>query len=54
MEVWYGVLSWGSPLGLALFFFFSASGAGIFFWGLSHLSKATRDEKEGATFRVQE
>jgi len=39
MEVWYHILSWGSPLGLALFIFFSACGAGIFFWGLSHLNK---------------
>ena len=26
MEVLYSVLSWGSPLGIALFFFFSCSG----------------------------
>ena len=40
MEVLYGILSWGSPLGLALFFFFSASGVGIFFWGLSHFIRS--------------
>ncbi len=40
MEVLYAVLSWGSPLGISLFIFFSASGAGIFLWGISHLPKS--------------
>jgi hypothetical protein len=44
MEVLYDVLSWGSPLGISLFIFFSASGAGIFLWGLSRISKI---DKEG-------
>lgn len=39
MEVFYSVLSWGSPVGLALFFFFSGIGAGVFFWGLSRLTE---------------
>jgi len=43
MEVLYGILSWGSPLGLALFFFFSASGAGIFFWGVSHFNRSRKE-----------
>ena len=36
------MINWGSPLGLALFFFFSASGAGIFFWGLSHFIESRK------------
>ena len=40
MEVFYSILSWGSPLGIALFFFFSGAGAGIFFWGLAHFVKS--------------
>ena len=43
MDVLYTVLSWGSPLGIALFIFFSASGAGIFFWGLSHLPQKQQE-----------
>jgi len=43
MQVLYGILSWESPLGSALFFFFSASGAGIFFWGLSHFNRSTKE-----------
>lgn len=38
MEVFYTVLSWGSPVGLGLFFFLSATGAGLLFWGISHHS----------------
>jgi hypothetical protein len=49
MEVLYSVLSWGSPLGLGLFLFFSAAGAGVFFWGLSHASRAEREKKENKT-----
>ncbi len=37
MEVLFSSSAWGTPLGLALFFFFSASGTGILFWGISHL-----------------
>ena len=36
MEVLFSSSAWGTPLGIALFFFFSCSGAGILFWGLSH------------------
>ena len=39
MEYLYGILGWGSPLGIALFFFFSCAGAGIFFWGLAKLKQ---------------
>ncbi len=39
MEVLYDVLSWGSPIGISLFMFLMASGAGIFMWGYSHLPK---------------
>ena len=38
MNVLHDVLSWGSPIGTSLFLFFLASGGGIFFWGVSHLS----------------
>ena len=38
------IINWGSPLGLALFFFFSAGGAGIFFWGLSHFIKSRKKD----------
>lgn len=40
MEVLYDVLSWGSPIGISLFMFLMASGAGIFMWGYSHLRKS--------------
>ena len=40
MEVLFSSLAWGTPLGIGLFFFFSCSGAGILFWGLSHLIKS--------------
>ena len=43
MDVLYTVLSWGSPIGISLFIFFSASGAGIFFWGLSHLPQKQQE-----------
>ena len=42
MEVWYAILSWGSPLGLGLFLFLSLSGTAFFFWGLKQLQ--SRDE----------
>ena len=45
MDVLYTVFSWGSPVGLSLFFFFSGIGAGIFFWGISHLPKIDKKEK---------
>ncbi len=37
MEVLFSSDSWGTPLGIGLFFFFSSAGAGILFWGLSLL-----------------
>lgn len=45
MEVLREVLSWGSPLGIALFIFFSASGAGILFWGLSQFPQSSKSEQ---------
>lgn len=45
MEVLHEVLSWGSPLGISLFIFFSASGAGILFWGISHFPQSSKSEK---------
>ncbi|MFZ1397182.1 MAG: hypothetical protein WAS33_09815 [Candidatus Promineifilaceae bacterium] len=42
MEVLYEVLSWGSPIGISLFIFLMASGAGIFMWGISHLPKSDK------------
>ena len=43
---WVTVLSWGSPVGLALFFL----GFGLFFWGFSRFvsavaAKSTPDDK---------
>jgi len=46
MDVLYTGLSWGSPVGLSLFFFFSGIGAGVFFWGISHLSVIDKKNKE--------
>jgi predicted permease len=46
MEVLYTALSWGTPLGLGLFFFLSASGAGILFWGISRFAKANHQKEE--------
>lgn len=46
MDALYNILSWGSPIGISLFLFFMASGAGIFFWGISHLPKSAKKDKE--------
>ena len=45
MEVLFSSDSWGTPLGISLFFFFSCSGAGILFWGLSHFIPVASDER---------
>lgn len=29
------ILHWGSPIGIGLFFFLSAAGTGILFWGIA-------------------
>lgn len=42
MEVFNSVLSWGSPVGISLFIFFSAAGTGILFWGISRLQKGDK------------
>ena len=41
MDVLFSSDSWGTPLDIGLFFFFSCSGAGILFWGLSHFIPVT-------------
>ena len=48
MDVLFSSLAWGTPLGIALFFFFSCSGAGILFWGLSHFIKSTKESEQVA------
>ncbi|MBU2115398.1 MAG: hypothetical protein KKE94_16675 [Gammaproteobacteria bacterium] len=45
MEVLYSVLSWGSPVGIALFFFFSGIGAGVFFWGVAQVNRYKAEQK---------
>jgi hypothetical protein len=40
MEFLYSILGWGSPLGIALFFFFSGVGSGVFLWGVSLLKNS--------------
>ena len=45
MEVFYVIFSWGSPLGIGLFLFLMSSGAGIFFWGVSHFAKENKKEE---------
>lgn len=45
MEGLYQVLSWGTPLCISLFLFFSAADAGIFFWGISCLQSKNQQEK---------
>ena len=49
MEALNELISWGSPLGLALFFFFSGAGTGIFFWGLSRYVEGDKKTKEEAS-----
>jgi hypothetical protein len=44
MDVLFNVFSWGSPVGISLFFLFSGIGAGIFFWGISHITKSEKQE----------
>ncbi len=46
MEVLYAILSWGSPLGISLFMFFMASGAGTFLWGISHVIQSNKQDSE--------
>jgi hypothetical protein len=45
MDVLYSVFSWGSPIGIGLLFFFTGIGTGIFFWGISHITKSEKQEK---------
>ena len=44
MEALPEMVSWGSPLGISLFFFFSGVGVGVFFWGLSHVVKDKNED----------
>lgn len=46
MQVLSELISWGSPLGLALFFSSTGLGAGIFFWGFSHFLKSNKEDEE--------
>lgn len=39
MDTIYTALSWGSPLGIGLWFLFTGTGTGIFLWGLSCLKQ---------------
>jgi len=40
MESLYYIFSWGSPVGLGMFFLLLGSGAGVFCRGLSHCIKS--------------
>jgi len=40
MEVLYSVLSWGTPVGIGVFFCLWGIGAGVFLWGLSCLKNS--------------
>lgn len=46
MEILNTAVSWGTPLGLGLFFFLSASGTGILLWGISRLAKNDKKEEK--------
>jgi hypothetical protein len=46
MDALYYILSWGSPVGLGLFFLLSAAGAGLFFWGLSKFVESSNANKK--------
>lgn len=39
MDVFYSMLSWGSPVGLGLFFCLSGLGAAFVFWGIAQFKK---------------
>lgn len=39
MESIVYILHWGSPIGIGLFFFLSATGTGILFWGIGAFNK---------------
>ena len=41
------ILSWGSPVGIALFFLITAIAGAIFFWGLSLLNKSKKNDRNG-------
>lgn len=41
---WVYALSWGSPVGISLFFFFSGAGAGIFFWGIGQFNQSQKSK----------
>ncbi|MFT6052330.1 MAG: hypothetical protein ACI9B9_001979 [Halioglobus sp.] len=46
MENLVYILSWGSPVGLGLFFLLSTAGTGILFWGISHFVKRNNASNE--------
>jgi hypothetical protein len=39
MEALYGILSWGSPVGLGIFIFLSCASVAVLMKGLSHAAK---------------
>lgn len=50
MDVLADIINWGTPLGLGLFGFLWSVGAGVFFWGVSHLNTSkTKDETQNKT-----
>ena len=49
MDALYGILSWGSPIGISLFFFISCAGVGLLFWGLSFFVAATNKSKNSSS-----
>lgn len=46
MDALNHVLSWGSPVGIALFFFFTGIGTGVFFWGYSKMGTQAQQHKD--------
>ncbi|AWL11775.1 hypothetical protein HMF8227_01297 [Saliniradius amylolyticus] len=45
MEYLYGVLGWGAPIGIAVFFLFSGVGIGVFLWGLSKVMTVSKERQ---------
>lgn len=44
MEFLLDPAAWGSPVGLGLLFFLAGVGAGVFFWGVSHVIKGDKKD----------
>jgi hypothetical protein len=45
MRELYGIFSWGSPVGLGIFIFLSASAVAVLMRGLSHASEIEERKK---------